>query len=59
MGDFNFSTIHWDGAWTCERDNDFKESIQDAYLIQKVEKPKSIRVNLASNILDLNFDSGL
>ena len=34
-----------------ERENDFKECLRDAYLIQKVEKPTRHRVNHTSNIL--------
>lgn len=53
MGDFNFPTIHQDWAWMSASNNGFIDTLQDAYLIQKIEKPTRHRANQASNLVDL------
>jgi hypothetical protein len=53
-GDFNYTNLRWDGTWPeNDQDNEFVESLRDAFLTQMVRKPTRCRDKQASNILDL------
>lgn len=58
MGDFNFPQLNWDTITNPNegtKEQDFKNGIDDAYLIQMVNNPTRRRMDQAANILDLVF----
>ena len=54
-GDFNYPNIKWNSLNTDSIENErFIESIKDAFLTQKVEKPtRNVRMDQQANIVDL------
>ena len=62
MGDFNYPHINWvDDSKICESasrtENQFLESIRDAFLIQHIMEPMRYRENQVSHLLDLIFSN--
>ena len=60
MGDFNYPHIDWvDDSKICEKasrtENQFLESIRDAFLTQHILEPTRYRVNQVPHLLDLIF----
>ena len=53
VGDFNYPTVDWNGKWTSTRDEQFLESIRDAYLHQMVNKPSRRREGQRPTLDDL------
>ena len=53
MGDFNFSSVNWNGQWTNEEDNEVIENIRDAFLIQKLSRTTKHRNGQQSTMPDL------
>lgn len=53
VGDFNFSTVSWQGSWTSTKDEQFKECIRDAYLHQMVVNPTRRRLGQRPTLDDL------
>ena len=53
VGDFNFSSVSWDGTWTNEKDNEVVEAVRDAFLTQMIKKPTRSRVGQRSTMPDL------
>ena len=52
MGDFNFPKVKWGHTEVNQIDNEIKEKIQDAFLIQKVKKPTRRRKQDNPSLLD-------
>ena len=52
-GDFNFSSVRWDGTWTNEADNEVIEVCRDAFLTQILENPTRFRTNQRPTMPDL------
>ena len=55
MGEFNFSSINWNGILTHISDLEFVETIRNAYLYQMVTKPTRSRHGQTANISDLEL----
>jgi hypothetical protein len=53
FGDFNYPSVCWDGAWSSTKDNQFVESIRDAFLHQMVRQPTRRREGQRSTLDDL------
>ena len=61
MGDFNFPTLNFEGAFTGERDAERIESFRDAFLVQRVKLPTRRRSGQKPTRDDLIFvnDDGI
>lgn len=53
IGDFNYPSVCWEGAWSSTKDNRFVESTRDAFLHQMVRQPTRRREGQRSTLDDL------
>ena len=53
VGDFNYPNINWKGTNEGQKESKFIDSINDAFLVQMVERPTRHREGQQANILDL------
>ena len=54
-GDFKYPNLNWNGKCDHSKNEMFKETINDGFLIQHVNKPTRSRGGQRSNIFDLVF----